>query len=125
MYSSIKLTYWVDVFNTEKADFETINVSKEYDLIFLIKSSKNTQDLLLSDGFDDIEIPEHCIESNRGMNIDDFTINKENEDYDFIKTFLDSCNDLRQHFTVSLIPLMRGISSHIYKLEEGEDIDDA
>lgn len=75
MYSKVKLTYWIDVFNRKLVIFDTIRLvgKKEYEDEYFIKSSKNVQEFLLESVFENLNIPKHCIEVGRDINIDGFT----------------------------------------------------
>lgn len=130
MYSKVKLTYWVDVFNTEISDFDTISVEKEHDLIFLIKSSKSMQEFLLEDDFENLNIPKHCTEVGRGINIENFIIDKTFDDYEFLKEFVFNLaiENLKDNST-KMISIINGLVSQIKHMEDditddNEDLDD-
>lgn len=129
MYSKVKLTYWIDVFNSEIGDFDTISIEKEHDLVFLIKSSKNTQELLLESGFEDLNIPKHCTEIGRDINIDGFTIDKTYDDYEFIEELVINPTAFEEYYAPRMVPIMKGLFSHIKHMEydgtdEDEDLND-
>lgn len=129
MYSKVKLTYWIDVFNSEINDFDTISIEKEHDLIFLIKSSKSIQEFLLEDYFENLNIPKYCTEIGRGINIDGFTIDKMYDDYKFIKELVINPIDLEEHHAPRMVPIMKGLFSQIKYMEdkstdEDEDLND-